>query len=237
MAPSQNHLSARRASGDDRRMAHAFWPLFDLRVRTPRLVLRVPTDDDLPALLDLVRSGIHDPEAMPFIQPWTDEDDPVRSWNSVRFWWRQRADVAEEKWQIALMATADGAPIGVQDFGAEKFKQLRTIGSGSWMAKARQGQGHGKEMRAAMLRLAFEGLGAEVALSEAFLDNPSSVGVSRALGYEDNGVGRALSREDPKFTQRFRLTRERFEELRAEGRYPDVEIENLEPCLPLLGLA
>lgn len=45
----------------------------------------------------------------------------------------------------------------------------------------------GKEMRAAVLSLAFDHLGAEVASSGAWEWNATSLGVSRALGYVDNG--------------------------------------------------
>ena len=44
-------------------------------------------------------------------------------------------------------------------------------------------------MRAAVLGFAFDGLGAQVAETSAFLDNAASNGVSRALGYEENGFG------------------------------------------------
>ena len=44
-------------------------------------------------------------------------------------------------------------------------------------------------MRGAVLALAFDGLGAESATTEAFVDNPASAGVSRALGYRPNGTG------------------------------------------------
>ena len=40
------------------RARHPVWPLFDLRVRTPRLTLRVPGDGDLAGLVSLAgRSG------------------------------------------------------------------------------------------------------------------------------------------------------------------------------------
>jgi hypothetical protein len=57
-------------------MAHP-WPLFDLRLRTPLLELRLPTDDDLLALLEVARAGIHDPTTTPFQVPW-DELPPAR---------------------------------------------------------------------------------------------------------------------------------------------------------------
>ncbi len=46
------------------------WPLFDLRLRTPHLELRLPTDDDLLDLMVLARHGIHDPGMTPFLFPW-----------------------------------------------------------------------------------------------------------------------------------------------------------------------
>ena len=104
------------------------------------------------------------------------------------------------------------------------------------IAQDRQGQGLGKEMRAAVLHLAFDGLGAEAAMSESIEGNPQSAGVSRSLGYEEDGHGRVAPRGAPVDTIRWRLTRERFEALRAEGRYPEVTIEGLAPCLPVLGL-
>jgi RimJ/RimL family protein N-acetyltransferase len=43
-------------------------------------------------------------------------------------------------------------------------------------------------MRAAALHLAFAGLGAREATSEAFADNRASNRVSQTLGYEPNGT-------------------------------------------------
>jgi hypothetical protein len=40
------------------RMA-SLWPLFDLELRTARLVLRPARDDDFPGLLEAVDTGIH----------------------------------------------------------------------------------------------------------------------------------------------------------------------------------
>ena len=50
----------------------SFWPLFDLVVRTPRLELRLPREEEFAAIVDLVDAGIHDPATMPFFVPWTD---------------------------------------------------------------------------------------------------------------------------------------------------------------------
>ncbi len=41
-------------------------PLYRLRVRTPRLELRLPDDDALEQLYEIAAAGIHPPEEMPF---------------------------------------------------------------------------------------------------------------------------------------------------------------------------
>ena len=119
----------------------------------------------------------------------------------------------------------------MQGVFAREFATFRTVGTGSWLGLDHQGQGFGKEMRQAVLALAFEGLGAEVAESEAALDNPRSAGVSRSVGYADNGIGRMAPTGVARDTHRFRMTREGW---LARPR-PLVAIEGLEPCLELFG--
>ena len=51
-------------------MVLPLWPLFDLRLRTERLELRLPNDDEIAQLCEVARAGIHDPEEMPFAFPW-----------------------------------------------------------------------------------------------------------------------------------------------------------------------
>ena len=48
-------------------MGHRYWPLFDLEVRTPRLVLRYLDDATAVELIDVaLTDGVHDPSWMPF---------------------------------------------------------------------------------------------------------------------------------------------------------------------------
>jgi len=88
-------------------------------------------------------------------------------------------------------------------------------------------------MRAAVLELAFAGLGAEFATSQAFDHNAASYGVSRKLGYRDDGIERHLVRGASTVGRRVRLDRAGW----AAHRTIDVTIEGLEPCLPMFGLA
>ncbi len=49
-----------------------YWPVFGLRLATPRLILTPLQDDDLVEVLDLILAGIRDAGRMPFAMPWTD---------------------------------------------------------------------------------------------------------------------------------------------------------------------
>ena len=80
-----------------------------------------------------------------------------------------------DKWTFSGAVIVDGHPVGVQDLSAESFATLRTVRTGSWLGMRHQGRGIGKEMRAAILHLAFAGLGAVEANSGAWHDNTRSL--------------------------------------------------------------
>jgi RimJ/RimL family protein N-acetyltransferase len=217
-------------------MSHPLWPIYDLRIRTPRLELRLPDEDDIVALAEIARGGLHAPDEMPFAVPWTNLESPYFEWSFIRFHWRTRGMWEPEHWGLELAVLLDGRPVGAQGLYAGDFAHRRTVHSGSWLGPEFRRRGIGTEMRAAILALAFDGLGAEVAETEAFADNGGSIGVSRAVGYEENGIGRMAPMGEPRDTVRFRLTRGRWLRVRAERGLPEVEIEGLEPSLPLFGI-
>lgn len=211
-------------------LAQAF-PLFGLRLRSERLELRLPTDDELLQLMDVARSGIHPPGEMPFGVAWSTMPSPAFERGYLAYHWANRSGWSADDWELGLAVWSDGRPIGMQGMHARRFAALRTVGTGSWLALDVQGQGYGKEMRAAMLTLAFDGLGAMVAETEAFTDNAASAGVSRALGYEENGMGGLAPEGVLRETQRFRMTVERW---RSRPR-PPVDIEGLDACREMFG--
>ena len=186
------------------------WPLFRLCLRTPRLELRVLRDDDLPGLVEAARAGIHNPARMPFSEPWTDLPDDELTAGLARHQWRQRAALTPESWSLNLVVRRDGVPIGMQDLVARRFTTLRTVETGSWLTASAHGQGFGTEMRAAALTFAFDHLRAEVATSSAAEWNAASLGVSRRLGYVDNGVSRVAPRGEAEIDQHLRLERDSF---------------------------
>ena len=219
-------------------MAHpsalsTIWPLYGLVVHTPRLELRWPDDELAAEVANVAAAGVHDPAFMPFSIVWTDVATPQQERNTLQFFWRQRAEWKPTDWHLNMAVVVDGHAVGTQGAGATDFATRRVAGTGSWLSQRVQGQGYGKEMRAAILHLLFAGLGATRCESGAYEDNASSLGVSRALGYEENGDEVALRRGDPACQIRLVLTRERWEQHRLPI---DITIEGLDPCLDLFGL-
>ena len=214
-------------------MAHRHWPLFDLKVRTPRLELRYPDDETAAALADRAATGVHDPGTMPFAMPWTDVKPPELQRNTMQYFWRSRANWTADDWDLPMAVFVDGEPLGVQGMMAKRFNLRRSFETGSWLAQSVQGRGIGKEMRAAMLHLGFAGLGAEWAHTAAWHDNHASLGVTQALGYAPNGETVDVRRNETGETMLgFRMSRADWEARRRD----DIVIENLEPCLPLFGV-
>ena len=213
-------------------MGHPYWPLFDLRVRTPTLELRLPNDDDLVAIARLAAAGIHDPDTMPFGVPWTDRPSPELEREVLRWGWRRRAGLSPDEWTLPFMVSRDGEPVGVQDLAGRTVGDARVAETGSWLGRAFQGQGLGKEMRAAVLHLAFAELEVVECHSHAWHDNAPSIGVSRALGYAGNGDSLEPRRERADRMIRFKIDRAEWERSRRD----DIAVEGLEPCLELLGV-
>ena len=207
------------------------WPLFGLRVVTPRLELRYPDDELCLALGELATRGIHDPSSMPFSIPWTDAPPDELPRNSLQWHWRARAELSPAKWHMDLAVVVDGEPVGVQGVMATRFAARGGVETGSWLGLDHQGKGIGTEMRRAALHLAFVGLGAEFAETSAWEDNPASLAVTRKLGYRPTGDTIELRNDVPTTMVRFRMDRAWWE---ANLAADDVTIDGLGPCLPLL---
>jgi RimJ/RimL family protein N-acetyltransferase len=218
---------------DRYRDAHP-WPFFALRITTPRLELRVPDDEDLVELFAAARAGIHPAGEMPFGVPWTDWlDAPDALERYLSHYWTARGTITAESWTLQFAVVENGRIVGTQELIAKDFPGSRSVSSGSWLTASAQGRGLGVEMRAAVLHLAFAGLGALEAQTSAWDDNPASQRVSLRLGYEHEGQQLLARRGEPTPHLRFRLTREAW----GRNRFDGIALHNLEPCLALLGAA
>ncbi len=82
-------------------------------------------------------------------------------------------------------------------------------------------------------RVTFDGLGAKEASSDAFVDNQGSNAISRGLGYEPNGSEWATRQGKPALLNRWRLTRDDWEQHRRD----DIQPHSIEACHALLPLS
>ncbi|MGW4948328.1 GNAT family N-acetyltransferase [Actinoplanes sp. NPDC004185] len=213
-------------------MAHTYPPL-NVEIRTPHLTLAGASDDLLDRLVPLVRAGIADTAPWPFDDPMSlYADNPEREWRWLRGIWAGRAQVTPDAWRLYFVVLVDGEPVGMQDLIGTNFTRFGTVTSFSWLAPGSRGRGLGKEMRAAVLHLAFAGLGAREAGSDAFVDNEASNRVSRALGYEPNGTDWDSRRGEAAQVQRWRLTRDAWQRIRRA----DIDLSGVEQCRPVLGI-
>jgi RimJ/RimL family protein N-acetyltransferase len=210
------------------------YPPLNLAVRTPRLTLAAATDDLLERLVPVVRAGVvtgGDPA--PFDDPMSlYEDSPAREWLWLRKIWAGRSRIDAAVWRLYFVICDDGEPVGMQDLIGTDFATLGTVHTFSWLAPGARGRGLGKESRAAILHLAFDGFGAREATSDAFTDNHASNRVSEALGYQRNGTSWATRRGEPAELRCWRLTRDDW----APRRRTDIELSGVKECVPVLGL-
>lgn len=208
------------------------WPLRDLALRTPRLELRPDDDEGLYELVEEAYLGVHPPDEMPFLMPWTDADPRYMGRGILQHFWSERAALTPTTWSVHFLARLDGHVIGVQSLHGKDFGVTRQVGSGSWIGLRHQGRGVGTEMRAAVLLFAFDHLGATTARSSAFADNAASQGVSRKLGYRRDGTETVVRRGAA--TEDIRLVLDPDTFVRPPW---TLVVDGVGPCLGLLGAA
>ncbi|MFC1435467.1 GNAT family N-acetyltransferase [Streptacidiphilus sp. N1-3] len=209
------------------------YPPLNVQVHTPRLSLLGATDELLTRLLPTVRKGVATEPPWPFDDPMSlYQEGPEREWAWLRAVWSGRGRVTAGFWRLYFVVVVDDEPVGMQDLIGTDFAAFGTVDSFSWLSPGLRGRGLGREMRQAVLHLAFDGLGAREANSDAFVDNHASNRVSEAVGYLPNGVTWATRRGESAELNRWRLTRDQWSKRRRD----DIELVAVAECLPVLGI-
>lgn len=216
---------------DSRDRLARWWPLLDLEIRTPRLVLRLPDDRDLADLVEFVGRGIHPADEMPFLHPFTAPPSPERERGVLSFQWQTRGSVTPEHWNLSFVVLADGVVVGSQDLNATDFAVTREVHTGSWVGQEHQGRGIGREMRTGVLHLAFAGLGALVARSGHLDGNEASRRVSEALGYVPDGTATVEVQGRRRIEHRMVLAADRWDPAHAV----EVELAGVDEARRQLG--
>jgi RimJ/RimL family protein N-acetyltransferase len=208
-----------------------YWPLFGLRLATPELELQPLCEADLGPLSDLLPPDVElDPQATTY-----DIADPATSRGVIlhQGYWRAYGTWQVSAWRLSFGVRRSGTLIGVQELEGNDFPRLGTVDTSSFLVSEARGLGHGKEMREAVLALAFGPMAARQAITSAWHDNTASLGVSRALGYEPNGEHLHARGDAVDVMVHLRLRREDW---LARSGGEDVTVSGFEPCRHLFGL-
>lgn len=192
------------------------WPLHDLVLRTAEVELRGMTEA---WALQLAQQVPADLEHHPRLAHFSPGGDVLQAY------WRNNGRWLPTGWVAEFVVLHGGTPIGLQALEGKDFRVRRTVDTHSWLVTSARGRGLGKQMRAAVLSLAFEHLGATGAVSSAWSDNAASLGVSRSLGYVDS---HQETHADGRVMQHLSLD--------SWTSATPVEVSGVEACLPYFGL-
>lgn len=177
-------------------------------IATERLVLRAPRKADAPAIAALIndRRIVENLARVPYPYTVDDAHDFVA--------------LVERGSECSFLVTLpDGTLVGGCGIGS-----LRRDGPeiGYWFGVPYWGRGYATEAARAVIDHAFNELGHEFLLGGARVTNPASRRVLEKCGYQWTGVvlqrSRALGTSVP--CDRFRLTRERWDDLQNSGDMP-----------------
>ena len=205
------------------------WPLHGIGLHTADLDLTVMTEADLPTMWALLPDDL---ELNPHATTYAGLDVPAnRRAVLAQGYWRALGMWSPDDWALPFVVRSAGTVVGAQWLEGPDWRSDRTVDSSSWLVAGARGRGLGRQMRAAVLALAFGSLGAEAAISSAVADNAPSLGVSRSLGYHD--THRSVLEHSGQTLQHVRLDRATWD---ASGRSRHVVVEGVDPALPLFGL-
>jgi RimJ/RimL family protein N-acetyltransferase len=159
------------------------WPLHGLHLTTVDLDLRPTTEAELPQLCAILPDDL---ETDPAATRYAGLDDRANHRAILaQGYWRAMGTWSPHDWVVPFAVRHEGELVGMQALEGPDWTSDRTVDSWSWLTVDSRGRGWGKQMRAAVLALAFGPLGARAAISSAVVDNASSLGVSRSLGYRE----------------------------------------------------
>ena len=138
------------------------WPLFGLIVRTERLELRLPREDELVELLGIAHDG-HPRPGRDAIWVCVDRSPrPQFERGFLQYHWRTRSTWSADEWVLDFGVWADGQLVGTQGIHAEKFAVFKSVGTGSWLGGEFQGRRIGSRdaLGGAVVRVRSPGRGA-----------------------------------------------------------------------------
>lgn len=182
------------------------FPIYSLRVITPRLTLRVARLEELDQLATSSKDNVLIEETKHFFDvDWTSLDSPEYEQNFFCHNLYNLSQWKKDDWTLNLTIFYKHIPIGSISIKGDDFSNRKELATGSWILKNYRGRGLGSEARAGALAFGFNKLEAETFVSDAHKDNIKSERVSSSLGYKQNGLRTA---HEPLDLKRYLLIKE-----------------------------
>ena len=196
---------------------HKFKSLYQIIIKTPRLELRIPNEDEIVKLAELASGGVHKAGKEYYNADWLRVQFPNNK--EILSLWIQK-DLKNwdiDNWSFLFAAFYQKTPIGMQHIFSKNFVKTRTFGTGVWLGLEYQGQGFATEMGQVVLYLGFEIFGAKEAYAGVWKKNKASLQLLNKLGYIYNGRYIELLNDKPEVNIRMRLTRDVWKKKRLNN--------------------
>jgi RimJ/RimL family protein N-acetyltransferase len=203
--------------------------LFRLTLKTSRLVLRVPTEEEIEGLAQVAANGIQKPGESHF-----HDDRLYGSFEDIKKFLleeiqKRATECDKEDWQLPFAIFYEGKPVGMVTMYSKQFYIAKGFGVSYWIGLPFQRKRIGTETVRTVLSLGFDGLGAREAYGGAWSDNIPSLRVMEKLGFIFNGEYWMVRQGKAVKDKRMRLPKEHW------IKPNDILIEGLESCLHILG--
>lgn len=189
-------------------------------------------DSDLPELATIAGGGVRRDGVQAFLVDWDSGNDAEITRSLAQYHWNTRATLTVESWTIEFAVRVGGEVIGVQGVSAQQFPLTRTVSTGSWLSKDKQGQGFGTRMRSLVVGAFIREFGTRRFDTGYVEGNLASRRVSEKIGYSPNGTRSIVAQNGTASTENLMV-------LFSED-YPysmdDIDVSGAEEVRAFLGL-
>lgn len=205
-----------------------FDDLFNIKIATTRLELRIPKNEEIQKLGKVLSEGIQK-EGEPHFM---DESHYKKSAEEhakglQEFVHKSINEWNKDNWHIPFAVFYEGKAIGLVTMFSHDFPIARGFGCSYWIGLAYQGKGLGTEAFQTVLSFGFDGLNAREAYAGAYSDNTASLKLMEKLGFIFNGEYWVARQGQAVKDKRMRLPREQWK------KPENVTIEGFESCKDL----
>ena len=199
----------------------SIWPLFGLTLTTPRLVLRPITDDDIPAAVAAAASGSPRTRPEPVQQAMDGAPADKLGPNMAQWYWRCRAKPPPRTGRCSWASGTGTRSSAARTSGPRTSQRSGQSAPDPGSSSPHTAGGSARRCAPPSCFMRLTGSTQKWRSPKPPPGTPPSLGVSRSLGYELNGVTRTTWGGKAEDVQKVRLTPETFNRpdwhLKVEG--------------------